>query len=149
MKQLDAHREPAVRAQYRRLRTARGGQGRVERDRAMGAPQPSCAKFDGAGELWARGLVDSELLSAFARLERAGAISAREGTDALGAWSLLRCQRFPSELLLQDAWSRRAALRVSDAQYVALADRLGAPLLTSDARLARAPVGQVEIQLIE
>lgn len=100
-------------------------------------------------ELWAPGLVDSELLSAFARLERTGAISAREGTDALGEWSLLRCQRVPSELLLQDAWSRRAALRVSDAQYVALADRLGAPLLTSDARLARAPVGQVKIQLIQ
>ncbi|WP_027286580.1 hypothetical protein [Ruania albidiflava] len=55
----------------------------------------------------------------------------------------------PQRVLLQDAWSRRAALRVSDAQYVALADRLGAPLLTCDARLARAPVGQVKVQLIE
>lgn len=99
-------------------------------------------------ELWAPGLVDSELLSAFARLERAKAISALEVIDALGEWSLLRCERFPSELLLHDAWSRRASLRVSDAQYVALADRLGSPVLTCDARLARAPVGNVEIQLI-
>lgn len=100
-------------------------------------------------ELWAPSLVDSEVLSALARMERAGAISGAEATRGLDSWSRVPCQRVPSELLLQDAWSRRAALRVSDAQYVALADRLGAPLLTSDARLARAPVGQVKIQLIQ
>ncbi len=100
-------------------------------------------------ELWAPSLVDSEVLSALARLERAGVLTAAEATHALGAWSRVPCQRVPSELLLQDAWSRRAALRVSDAQYVALADRLGAPLLTCDARLARAPVGTVQVQLIE
>src|SRR5699024_7257222 len=96
-------------------------------------------------ELWAPSLVDSEVLSALARMERAGAISGAEATRGLDSWSRVPCQRFPSELLLQDAWS----LRVSDAQYVALADRLGATLLTSDARLARAPVGQVKIQLIQ
>ena len=99
-------------------------------------------------ELWAPSLVDSEVLSALARLERADAITGAEATRALDAWSRVRCQRIPSEHLLNDVWSRRAALRVSDAQYVALADRLGATLLTCDARLARAPVGNVEIQLI-
>src|SRR5690625_3495085 len=97
-------------------------------------------------ECWAPSLVDSEVLSALARLERAGVLTGAEATDALGAWSRVPCERFPSELLLHDAWSRRASLRVSDAQYVALADRLGSPVLTCDARLARAPVGNVEIQ---
>lgn len=99
-------------------------------------------------ELWAPSLVDSEVISALARMERGRAITAVEATRALDAWSRVDCQRFPSELLLHDAWSRRAALRISDAQYVALADRLGTALLTCDARLARARVGNVEIQLI-
>ncbi len=99
-------------------------------------------------EVWAPGLVDSEVLSALARLERAGAVTGVEATRALDAWSRVECERFPSELLLHDAWSRRGSLRASDAQYVALADRLGAPLLTCDAWLARAPVGNVDIQLI-
>lgn len=99
-------------------------------------------------ELWAPTLVDSEVLSALARMERAGAVTGVEATRAVDAWSRMKCERFPSELLLHDAWSHRAVLRVSDAQYVALADRLGAPLLTCDARLARAPVGNVDIQLI-
>ena len=100
-------------------------------------------------ESWAPSLVDSEVLSALARLERAGVLTGAEATHALGAWSRVPCQRVPSEFLLQDAWSRRAALRVSDAQYVALADRLGTPLLTCDARLARAPVGNVQVPLSE
>lgn len=99
-------------------------------------------------ELWAPSLVDSEVLSALARMERADVITGAEATRGLDAWLRLSCQRFPSEFLLHDAWSLRAALRVSDAQYVALADRLGATLLTCDARLARAPVGNVQIQLI-
>lgn len=99
-------------------------------------------------ELWAPSLVDSEVLSALARMERAGVVTSAEATRGLAAWSRIECERVPSELLLHEAWSRRNSLRVSDAQYVALADRLGAPLLTSDARLARAPVGDVEVQLI-
>lgn len=41
--------------------------------------------------------------------------------------------------LIRPAWSRRANLTVADGAYVALAFRLGAPLLTDDARLAGAP----------
>ncbi|SED68376.1 type II toxin-antitoxin system VapC family toxin [Ruania alba] len=99
-------------------------------------------------ELLAPCLIDSEVMSALARMERASSISAAEARRGLDAWLRLACERVPSEHLLHDAWSRRAALRVSDAQYVALAAGLGAPLLTCDARLARSPVAGVQIQLI-
>lgn len=38
--------------------------------------------------------------------------------------------------------------RIADAHYVALAGALGAPLLTADARLARAPVSGVSLLLV-
>ncbi|MGH9127419.1 MAG: type II toxin-antitoxin system VapC family toxin [Acidimicrobiales bacterium] len=41
--------------------------------------------------------------------------------------------------LFDDAWRRRATITFADAIYVALADHLGAPLLTDDHKLANAP----------
>lgn len=38
-----------------------------------------------------------------------------------------------------ELWERRHNLRVADAGYVALAERFSIPLVTSDARLTRAP----------
>jgi predicted nucleic acid-binding protein len=46
--------------------------------------------------------------------------------------------RHPLPDLLAGAWARRQRLRVVDALYVELADRLGLRILTTDAGLARA-----------
>lgn len=46
---------------------------------------------------------------------------------------------FGHRMLLGGAWELRATLRIFDGLYVALAEALGAPLLTLDTRLARAP----------
>jgi predicted nucleic acid-binding protein len=43
------------------------------------------------------------------------------------------CRRWPR------AWELRTNLSADDALYVALAEQLDAPLLTADARLAKAP----------
>ena len=48
-------------------------------------------------------------------------------------------RRFPLPPLLLGAWALRANVALRDALYVALARRLGATLVTGDARLARAP----------
>jgi predicted nucleic acid-binding protein len=40
--------------------------------------------------------------------------------------------------LLSDAWKLRHNVRLVDTLYVALADRLGAPIVTTDAGLAAA-----------
>jgi predicted nucleic acid-binding protein len=46
---------------------------------------------------------------------------------------------YPYTGLAERAWQLRASLTVYDAAYVALAELLKAPLVTLDARLARAP----------
>ena len=87
---------------------------------------------------------DAEVLSALGRLVRAGKLSARQAADRVR-----RLQRVPAErqalppLLLQ-AWQMRQNLRLVDALYVALAQQLDAPVLTTHARLASAiPVAQL------
>jgi len=52
---------------------------------------------------------------------------------------LLGLRRHPSRSLWPRAWELRTNLSAHDALYVALAEQLKAPLLTADARLARAP----------
>ena len=47
------------------------------------------------------------------------------------------------------AWTLRDNLTYYDALYVALAARLGYPLLTADARLARAPGLPCAVELID
>ena len=55
--------------------------------------------------------------------------------------------RYPHEPLLARAWDLRDTLTVYDGVYVALAELLDAPLVTSDARLAAATGHDAEIEL--
>ena len=56
--------------------------------------------------------------------------------DELMAWPLRVTQ---VRSLFNDAWRLRANVTFADAIYVALAQHLGAPLLTDDDKLASAP----------
>lgn len=93
-------------------------------------------------ELYAPTLLDTEVLSALGRLERSGSISGGEATDAVRGLGRLPCTRVAAEALLEQVWSMRHGVRISDAHYLALARTLDATLLTADGRLARAPVSQ-------
>lgn len=93
------------------------------------------------GEAWAPELLQVEVASALWRLNRAGALADDEASQAMSD-ALAAPVELVSHLLLgQRAWSLRRGLRITDAYYVALAEHLGAPLLTTDQRLARAAVG--------
>lgn len=96
-------------------------------------------------ELFAPDLIDTEVVSALARLERGGVITTAEADRAAAAWRLLPCTRVPVETLLEQVWALRRAIRISDAGYVALAAALPAPLLTADRRLARAAPAGVSV----
>jgi predicted nucleic acid-binding protein len=92
-----------------------------------------------------------ECVSALARLERDDA--AKDRLDAVQAAGYERAiealDRLRVEVVPVTAaamWYRREDLRVSDASYVALARTLGATLVTSDARLARAPRLDCDVQ---
>jgi predicted nucleic acid-binding protein len=79
---------------------------------------------------------DAEVLSALGRLHRAGAIPADEVGRGLEQLASAPVERHALPPLLAAAWAHRANVRLVDALYLALADRLGAPLLTLDRGLA-------------
>lgn len=78
---------------------------------------------------------------------------AKELTDERFARALailpdLPFQRYPALTMLQRTYELRATVTVYDAVYVALAESLDCPLVTVDARLARAPGPRCEIQVL-
>jgi predicted nucleic acid-binding protein len=83
--------------------------------------------------------LDAEVLSALGRLHRAGEVPHATATAALGELATAPIQRHPLASLLTGAWARRENQRLVDALYCELAAALDSiPLLTTDARLARA-----------
>jgi predicted nucleic acid-binding protein len=93
-------------------------------------------------------LIDAEVGNVLRRHERRGLISAAEGRAALEAARVLVEHRYPhTGPLAELAWTWRANLTFYDALYVALAARLAVPLLTADARLARAPGLGCEVEV--
>lgn len=97
----------------------------------------------GAAVLHTPAHLDSEVLSALARLHRADAITAPAVHAALTRLAAMPVRRYPLTDLLPGAWGRRDNVRMADAIYVELATNLGLSLLTTDQRLARAcPVAE-------
>ena len=88
-------------------------------------------------QLHAPAHLDLEVLSGLGRLHRAGLASSRVSRH-LDDLAHAPIERHPLPALLAHAWRRRDRLRLADALYVELATRLRVPLVTTDARLARA-----------
>ncbi|WP_219417787.1 type II toxin-antitoxin system VapC family toxin [Pseudonocardia nigra] len=99
---------------------------------------------------WILGLLDeedvaapshqpAEVLSALARLVRAGVLTPEKARIALDA-ALGTPQQLvtPSAAHVRRAFALREHIRVADGLYVALADELDCPLVTTDRRLAGA-----------
>lgn len=86
-------------------------------------------------------LLDVEVLSALRRLVAAGDASPARAGEAVADLVDLPVERYPHDLLIDRIWRRRANFSAYDASYLALAETVsdgGAPLLTADARFARA-----------
>ena len=81
-------------------------------------------------------LLDLEVGQVLRRLVREGAVSAHRAEQAIEDLLDLRIARYPHFVLLPRIWQLRHNLSAYDAAYVALAENLGARLLTRDARLA-------------
>jgi predicted nucleic acid-binding protein len=91
----------------------------------------------GEDDLHAPHLLDLEVASAVRRRALAGELSARAGAWILDDLADLRLTRYPHSLLLPRVWELRRRATAYDAAYLALAEILGCPLLTTDAALAR------------
>ena len=93
-------------------------------------------------------LLDLEVASVLRGQMRAGALDARRARLALTDLRELPLQRAPHRPLLARCWELRDNFTIYDASYVALAEALGADLLTGDRRLSRAPGPRCHIELL-
>jgi predicted nucleic acid-binding protein len=59
----------------------------------------------------------------------------------------LRITRYAPVVLLERIWELRQNLSAYDAAYVALAEKLQAPLITRDQRIAAAPGHKAKIEV--
>lgn len=90
-------------------------------------------------------LLDVEVHQVLRGLLRGGVIVESRAAIARVDLAELSLRRYPDAALLSRCWELRDRCTVYDALYVALAERLGARLVTRDARLARAVADLVDV----
>lgn len=99
-------------------------------------------------ELTAPAHVDVEFLHALRGLVKSGQTSLGRADRAIAHLVRLPLRRSELPAVASRTWQLRENLTPYDAAYVALAELLSAPLVTSDARLARATGPRCVIELI-
>jgi predicted nucleic acid-binding protein len=104
--------------------------------------------YAGGESLHAPHVIDLEVAQTFRRLVREHAISSERALEALSDLLALRILRHPHSSLLSRIWQLRHNLSAYDAAYVALAENLGAALVTRDSRLAAASGHAALIELL-
>jgi len=101
-----------------------------------------------SASLHAPHVIDLEVAQVARRLVRDGVATAQRGRELLEDLRDLEIERYPHDVLLERIWQLRDRMTAYDAAYVALAEALGAPLVTCDARLSRAAGDLVEVELV-
>ena len=102
----------------------------------------------GPGEsLHAPHLIDLEVAQVLRRYAQRREISAARADRSLELFAQFPITRHSHEPLLERIWRLRENLTAYDAAYVALAEGLGAPLLTSDERIAKAKGHKAIVEL--
>jgi predicted nucleic acid-binding protein len=102
-----------------------------------------------AEELHAPTLLDYEMVSALRGLVLAGHLTATRAQDLLTDFEDLPIRRWePADSLRRRAFQLRDNLSAHDAAYVVLAEALGCPLLTRDAKLSRSSGHSVPIEVL-
>ncbi len=98
--------------------------------------------------LAAPALIDLEVVSALRRLETKPQAPTGLADAALGELVSLRVERWPHEPLLERVWQLRHNLTPYDASYVALAERLGATLVTADGAHIATPEVECDVRML-
>jgi predicted nucleic acid-binding protein len=92
-------------------------------------------------------LLDLEVTQVLRRLAFQGVVSVRRADEAVRDLLDLRITRYPHLVFLPRIWQLRHNFSAYDAAYIALAERLGAALVTRDARLASAAGRAAPVEL--
>jgi predicted nucleic acid-binding protein len=92
-------------------------------------------------------LLDVEVHNVLRRQTLRGILARERGATALQDLENIKMTRYPHVPLLGRLWELRENVTAYDAAYVALAEALGAPLITRDARLARASGNNATVEL--
>jgi predicted nucleic acid-binding protein len=104
--------------------------------------------FEPAASLHAPHLLDIEVTHAFRRMVQRKDITAARAEQGIADSSQLHIERHGHQALIARIWQLRESMSAYDGAYVALAEALDAPLLTSDVRLAHAHGHRARIDLI-
>lgn len=98
--------------------------------------------------LAAPALIDLEVTSALRRMDANPQSPPGLAGAAIGELTSLRVERWPHEALLDRVWQLRHNLTPYDASYVALAERLGATLVTADRAQLAAPGVECDVRML-
>ena len=104
--------------------------------------QPNAARLRerlGRDTLHAPHLLDLEVTQVLRRALRRGLLSETRAALRLVALKELPLTRYPHEPFLDRIWELRGVVTAYDAAYLALAEALAAPLVTTDRPLSRVP----------
>jgi len=93
-------------------------------------------------------LLDVEVAQVIRRYAANHKIVGERGREALADLADLPIRRYPHDFLLPRIWELRHNLTAYDAVYVALAEELGATLVTRDRRLAAAGGHSAQIVVV-
>jgi predicted nucleic acid-binding protein len=104
--------------------------------------------FARSESLHAPHLLDVEVAQVLRRYVRDKTITAQRGQEALEDLAGLPLVRYPHDFLIPRIWELRAMLTAYDATYVALAELLGASLLTCDRKIASAPGHSANVKVV-
>ena len=116
--------------------------------RTAAATSIEAAMFDAGRPVHVPHLLDVEVANVLRRFVANGAITSARGDVMLGLLRDLAIERHAHVGLLSRIWQLRDNVSAYDAAYVALAEALGASLLTCDARLARAVGHLLPVELV-
>lgn len=105
-------------------------------------------RLQAAGAASAPDLVDVETVSVLRRRWLHGDLTDERFRSAIDDLLALPVARFPTGALMARAFDLRANVTAYDACYIALAEALDCPLLTSDERLANAPTITCPVEIL-